>query len=241
MQEIASGFLKVQAFRSGVRGDKDAHRVLGIIECGLDVVALGLVHVPVQRKDCAWLRVKGAKAAVEVCGGAPIGVLATTGTIRSEAYVRAVARFDSSVEVIGQACPKFVPLIESGLADSEEAEEAARDCVQPLLAQGAGTIILGCTHYPFLARPIQAAAGPDVTIVDPAEETAGVLANILLERGILSERLDAPHEFFASGDASGFATLGSAFLGRTIERVEHAKELSVGGYQLSVGTTMTDD
>ena len=58
----------------------------------------------------------GAKAAVAVSNGAPIGVLATTGTIKSEAYVRGVARFDPSVKVVGQACPKFVPLVESGLS-----------------------------------------------------------------------------------------------------------------------------
>jgi len=77
--------------------------------------------------------------------------------------------------------------------------------------------------------------------VDPAEETAGALANTLVERGMLSERLGSPHEFVASGDSSGFTTLGSAFLGRSIERVEQEKELSVGGYQLPVRTLITDN
>jgi len=162
----------------------------------------------------------GAKAAVGVANGSPIGVLATTGTIRSEAYVRAVARLDAAARVLGQACPRFVPLIESGLAESEQAEEAARTYVAPLLAGGCGAIILGCTHYPFVRRAIQAAVGDGVTIVDPAEETAGVLAKTLLERGLLSARLESPHEFFSSGDSSGFATLGSAFLGKTIDRVD---------------------
>lgn len=178
----------------------------------------------------------GAKAAVDVANGSPIGVLATTGTIRSEAYVRAVARFDPSAKVFGQACPKFVPLIESGLHDSEQAKEAARTYVEPLLAQGCGAIILGCTHYPFVARAIRAAVGNGVKIVDPAEETASVLEKTLLERGLLSEQPDSPHEFFASGDSSGFATLGSAFLGRTINRVEKA----VISLQLSVVSRDTD-
>jgi glutamate racemase len=167
----------------------------------------------------------GAKAALAVANGCPIGVLATTGTIRSEAYVRAVARFDPSAQVIGQACPRFVPLVESGLHDSEQAEEAARTYVEPLLTHGCGAIILGCTHYPFAARAIRAAAGEAVKIIDPAEETASVLAKTLLERGMLSGRLDSPHEFFASGDSSGFATLGSAFLGRAIQSVELVETL----------------
>lgn len=179
----------------------------------------------------------GAKAAAGVCKGAPVGVLATSGTIRSEAYVRAVARFEPSVSVIGQACPKFVPLIESGQADSEDAEAAARTYVEPLLAAGCRTIVMGCTHYPFLRDQIQAAAGPSVTLIDPAEETARVLENTLLERGLASSRIIAPHGFYASGDASGFATIGSTFLGRTIAHVQQVDWDIVVSCQSSVLTS----
>lgn len=172
----------------------------------------------------------GAKAAVEAANGAPIGVLATTGTIRSGAYLRAVAQFDTSAQVIGQACPAFVPLIESGLADSPQAKQAARAYVEPLLARGCRTIILGCTHYPFVRRAIEAAAGDGVKIIDPAEETARVLANTLLERGLLSTRAELPHRFFASGEAVGLATFGSAFLGRCIDDVEPVKPPSGSAY-----------
>ncbi len=151
-----------------------------------------------------------------------IGVLATTGTVRSEAYVRAIQRLDPSARVIQQACPRFVPLVESGLADSEEAEAAACTYVEPLRHAGCGTIILGCTHYPFLRLAIQAAAGDGITIVDPAEETVQALSNILLERGIASDALESSHEFYASGGTSGFADLGSRFLGRPIGNVETA-------------------
>lgn len=163
----------------------------------------------------------GAKAAVDVCDGAPIGVLATTGTIKSGAYVTAVARLDPSIRVVGQACPKFVPLVESGQADSEEAEAAACTYVASLLAEGCRTIVLGCTHYPFLRKQIEAAAGLGVSVVDPAEETVRVLENTLLEQGLISAGLDGQHEFYASGDTGGFAALGSAFLGRGIPLVEH--------------------
>lgn len=163
----------------------------------------------------------GAKAAVDASCGTPIGVLATTGTIKSEAYVRAVARFDATIPVFGQACPKFVPLIESGRAESEEAEAAACTYIAPLLAEGCRTIVLGCTHYPFLRKQIEAVAGAGVTVVDPAEETVRVLENTLVEQGMTSDGLEGPHEFYASGDTEGFATLGSAFLGRQIDAVQH--------------------
>jgi glutamate racemase len=82
-----------------------------------------------------------------------------------------------------------------------------------------GTIILGCTHYPFLRAAIESAAGPSVRIIDPAEETVSSLEKILLDRSLASESLDCPHEFYASGDAADFATFGSEFLGRKIDRV----------------------
>ena len=170
----------------------------------------------------------GSKAAIEVAGGRPIGVLATTGTVKSEAYVRAIHRLDASPAVVQQACPKFVPLVEAGLADSEEAEAAACDYVAPILRAGCRTIILGCTHYPFLRRAIESAAGPGVAIVDPAEETARALAKVLHERGIAADAPDGPHTFYASGETRGFAELGSRFLGRPITEAI-SRQLSVVG------------
>jgi glutamate racemase len=161
----------------------------------------------------------GAKAAVDASDGAPIGVLATTGTVKCNAYMHAISRFDPVARVVQQACPKLVPLVEKGKTDSEEAEAAVRGYVEPLLREGCGTIILGCTHYPFLRCAIESAAGPDVTVVDPAKETARVLKNILLERNEASNRLSGPHAFYTSGESAGFAALGGAFLGRPIEHV----------------------
>lgn len=189
----------------------------------LDASRLAFPHIPI-----IGVIDPGAKAAVAVSNGNPIGVLATTGTIKSGAYARAAKRYDPTSEVFGQACPKFVPLVESGLTETEEAEAAACTYVAPLLADGCRTIVLGCTHYPFLRAQIQSAAGAGVTIVDPAEETVSTLENTLLERGMTSEKLGAAHEFYVSGDPSGFATLGSAFLGREIHNAQHIewKEVS---------------
>lgn len=162
----------------------------------------------------------GARAAASVAQGRPIGVLATTGTIRSGAYERAIGSLDSGCVVVSQACPKFVPLVESGQSDSEDAEAAARTYVAPLMREFCSTLILGCTHYPFLRRVIEAAAGSGVNIVDPAEEAARMLAAVLDKRGIAGSNLTAAHEFYTSGNTDGFATLGGAFLGRPIEEVQ---------------------
>ena len=161
----------------------------------------------------------GARAAVTVAGDEPIGVLATSGTVKSGAYEKNIHLLDPKHKVVQQACPKFVPLVESGKAESEETEAAARDYAAPLIREGCKTIILGCTHYPFVRRAIELAAGPEVNIVDPAKETVLALSEILKERCIDSHKLDGANMFYASGDTSGFAVLGSAFLGREIESV----------------------
>lgn len=161
----------------------------------------------------------GAKAAVEASGGGPIGVLATTGTVRSEAYVRAAHRLDPSLRVVQQACPEFVPLVESGKADTEEAEAAARAYVTPLVRAGCRTLVLGCTHYPFLRRAIRAAAGPGVRIVDPAQETARLLHKVLSERRAAADSASPRHTYCTTGDAAAFAEMGSLLLGRRIESV----------------------
>jgi len=194
-----------------------------------DVLILGMIE-------------PGARAAVGVANGKPIGVLATTGTINNGSYERAIRKLDPRCKVIGQACPKFVPLVESGQAQNEDAEAAARTYVALLNRELCSTIVLGCTHYPFVRQAIEAAAGPDVTIVDPAEAVALELARLLAERGIAGDTLTAPHEFYASGETAGFAALGGAFLGRQIEEVRRVEwgvdlgELSAVGSQPSADT-----
>lgn len=237
---------EIQEFALGIVGflvDKGAKAV--VMACNMSsAVALDVSRAAYPDVPILGVIEPGAKAAVGVAKGSPIGILATTGTIKSDAYFRAIARLDEAAKVVGQACPKFVPLVESGLTDSEDAEAAACTYVRPLLAAGCRTIVLGCTHYPFLRARIQSAAGADVTIVDPAEETVSSLENMLMGRGIASEKLDSPHEFYTSGDASGFAALGSAFLGKKIEAVEQvvlSRQLSVVSPGTRDSLLKTDD
>lgn len=165
----------------------------------------------------------GSAAAVRASGNKPIGVLATTGTVRSEAYPRTIARLAPAAQVLQKSCPGFVPLVEAGLCDTEEAANEVRACVEPLVGMGCRTLVLGCTHYPFLRKTIEAVAGADVTIVDPAEETVRVLGNELMRAGISGQEPADSHQFLASGDCEDFAVLGSKFLGRRIEGVRKVR------------------
>ena len=166
----------------------------------------------------------GVRAALRSASGRPIGVLATKGTVSTRAYSKTLMRLMPEAEVIEQACPRFVPLIEAGKWDSDEAREAVQEYITPLIRANCDSLILGCTHYPFLIRFIRLEAGPSVTIIDPAEETAVEAANILFDASA-SGGLDPParlrrvHAYFTSGDPQQFAELGSPLLGSRITGV----------------------
>jgi glutamate racemase len=192
-----------------------------VIACNMmSAIALRLVRIRHPSIPIIGVIEPGVKSALEIRNNGPIGVLATTGTVKSEAYKNSIARLDSSVQVIQQPCPQFVPIVESGMSDSDEADQAAHEYVGPLCKQGCRVIILGCTHYPFLRSAIQRAAGPDVSVVDPAEATAHTLKNILSDHDLLSSQA-RPHSFYITSDNSNFAKLGSLFLGRSIDNICH--------------------
>src|SRR2546426_8556622 len=120
----------------------------------------------------------GAAAALTATARRAIGVLATVLTVRSGAYVRALRDLDPLVDVAQQACPRLVPLVEDGRANTAEAEGAVREYVEPLLTEGGvvrpvvDTLLLRCTHYPLSPPIIEKAAGRDLTVVDSAATTA---------------------------------------------------------------------
>ncbi len=113
----------------------------------------------------------GARAAL-LTGAERIGVVGTEGTIRSEAYQKALAGLGPAVEVLAVPCPLLVPLAEEGWGDHAITDQVARFYLQPLLDWGAETIILGCTHYPLLRPSLQRVVGPDVRLVDSASAVA---------------------------------------------------------------------
>lgn len=105
-----------------------------------------------------------------------VGVLATEGTVRSGAYETEIKRVNPDATVMQVACPRFVPLVEAGETESEEAESAAREYLEPLSRADCDTIILGCTHYPYLLPVLYRVSSElwnrPVTFIDPAEELA---------------------------------------------------------------------
>lgn len=162
----------------------------------------------------------GARSAVEASGGT-VGVLATNATAHSLAFTQAVQALDPRRRVVEQGCPRFVPLVESGRAETGEAEDAACEYLAPLRAAGAQSIILGCTHFPFLLPALHRAirrmgdASFRPAFVDPSEEAVRVAVPLFP----LSGALDAPVHFAASGDPEAFRCHASALLGEALPPV----------------------
>lgn len=156
----------------------------------------------------------GARRAVEVTRSGRIGVIGTAGTIRSSAYTRAIKRLKPDAEVLTRACPLFVPLAEEGWIDNQVARLTAQMYLQELKEAGVDTLVLGCTHYPLLKPMIANVMGPDVMLVDSAEETARTVSAILAAKGLLrpfSEK--GNHNYYVSDIPAGFIRVGNRFLG----------------------------
>lgn len=122
-----------------------------------------------------------------------IGVLATAGTLKGSKYLNTKGKYEDDVKIVEHVGQGFVELVEAGDLDSPKAEEVVRESVTPLLAECADTIVLGCTHYPFLAPVIQRIAGDDVTVIDPAPAVARQTVKVMQEVGLLPAELpEAP-------------------------------------------------
>ncbi|MGE5588382.1 MAG: glutamate racemase [Clostridia bacterium] len=161
----------------------------------------------------------GARSAAKATRTGRIGVIATEGTARSGAYERAIRELMPEAAVFTKGCPLLVPFIEAGRAHSPEAWKALRDYLAPLLELGIDTLVLGCTHYPFLEDEIRRIVGPDVAVVDPAGETVEAASALLYDLDLASPARTGPDEFAVSGDPGGFARVAEKLLGNRLPRV----------------------
>ena len=159
----------------------------------------------------------GAEAAIAAAPQGPIAVIATEGTVKGGAYVRAIHAL-ANVGVAQQACPLFVPMAEEGLIDGHIAEAIAHRYLDPLLATlpKPKCLVLGCTHFPALKNVIARVAGPDIILVDSAMTTATAVAKILDEKNLRADGKNPHHHFLATDAPDRFARVGKIFLGADI-------------------------
>lgn len=182
---------------------------LPALRARLDIPVVGVVE-PGVRAAAATTRTRRAV------------VIATRATVTSGVYEEVAGRLDPRLAVRTVACPGLVELVEEGRTSGPEATAAVRDRLAPLLSARVDTLVLGCTHFPLLARPISEVVGRDVTLVSSADETAFEVRDLLSRLGWLRPDDGPPgrRRYLTTGDAATFAQLGQRFLGTPLGVVE---------------------
>ncbi|MGF7429740.1 glutamate racemase [Thermoanaerobacterium thermosaccharolyticum] len=161
----------------------------------------------------------GAESAAYLTKNKKVGVIATTRTIESRSYEKNIKLIDSGIDVFGKACPRFVPLVEEGLANSDEAFKCAKEYLSVLNNEEIDTLVLGCTHYPILINAIKNAVHKDVIIVDPAIKLSEKVKSYLEENAMLNSRHTGKTEYFVSGNKENFVNTAKLILNEDIEKI----------------------
>jgi glutamate racemase len=146
-----------------------------------------------------------------------VGVLATTGTLQSAKFAALLDRFASDVRVITRPCPGLVELIEAGELHSDVTRELLRGYVEPLLAEGCDTLILGCTHYPFIKPLLLELVPPSVSLIDTGMAVAKQLQRLLGERDLLADSGGCATRLWSSGNMSNLIHVLPLLLGTEAE------------------------
>jgi glutamate racemase len=175
----------------------------------------------------------GARALVRATRSGAVGVIGTVGTVGSGSYQRGVATAVRAATADGAAlpeidltcaaCPGFVEFVERGVTSGDEITVLAERLLAPVVEAKVDTLLLGCTHYPYLARVIGEVMGREVVLVSSADETAFELSRLLADRGLARPATATPgtHRFVSSGDVDWFRALGRRLLGPELASVEH--------------------
>lgn len=164
----------------------------------------------------------GAETAVEY-SREKIGVIGTTATITSGAYERAIREKQPDAIIVPKACPLFVPLVEEGWAAHRVTTLVIEEYLLPLKEQGVDSLVLGCTHYPVLIKPISEVMGAGIRLIDSARTTAQQVFSILKTLGWLCRSKGGQNgredEFYVTDFPERFKSVGEIFLERKIEKV----------------------
>lgn len=162
----------------------------------------------------------GAKRAVNTTHNGRIGVIATEATVESNAYVSAIKRLNSGLEVFSQACPLFVALAEEGWHNHKATQMIASEYLAPLKSANIDTLVLGCTHYPLLKKTIQIVMGDEVTLIDSGECVADEVVTLLTETDKQSLSSATPEDLFCVTDSGRrFRRIAELFLDAPIQNL----------------------
>ena len=145
------------------------------------------------------------KPAAAMTRSGVVGILATPATFQGRLFQATAGRYASGIELVRQVCDGLAERVERGELDGPETEAELRGFLQPIIAAGADTVVLACTHYPFVIEPIRRIVGPQVSVIDPAPAIARHLGDVLDAQGLAAHRgRTGRHAFFTSGEIDPF-------------------------------------
>lgn len=202
-------FLKTQNVKAIVVACNTASALaLPVIKEELDIPIIGVVK-------------PGAKVAANTTKTNKVGIIGTEATVNSAIYTQTIQGVNPDIEVIGKACPLFVPLVEEGWLKDTVTEQIATRYLDTFHDTGIDTLILGCTHYPLLRSLIGRLMGSDVQLVNPAYETAAALKTLLEHKGICNpippQLQNDMYQFYVSDAADKFKHFANSILPYDVE------------------------
>ncbi|MFA6386484.1 MAG: glutamate racemase [Candidatus Paceibacterota bacterium] len=174
------------------------------------------------------------KKAVEMTTTGVVGVLATPATFDGELYNSVVERFAQNVEIHKDTCLELVERIEKGDFDSKETKIILENALKPMLLDGIDTVVLGCTHYPFVIPAIKAIVGSEVNVIDPTPAIVRQVSHLLTDSGLISKNKDEKKiSIFTSRDGVGIKIILEKLFNKEINvmRVDWTKDLKINNYE----------
>jgi glutamate racemase len=182
--------------------------VLEEIQHTLSIPVIGVIH-------------PGARSAVKITKNKQIGIIGTVGTIQSRAYEIALQSISNKIQVKVLACPRFVPIVESGDYETKEVYRIVEQELAPFIGEGIDTLVLGCTHYPLLTPIIQEVMGHDVQLISSGSETAREVSTILYHNRLLNNTGQCKdHLFLTTGSREAFQKVANKIFQQKIEEIK---------------------
>ncbi|GFZ27332.1 glutamate racemase [Lactobacillus corticis] len=192
-----------------------------IIACNTaTAVAMATVQAEIAPQVIGVIQ-SGGLAAARSSRNKKVAVVGTSATVASKNYTKEITFRDPAIQVEELATPKLAPLVEAQKSPSEN-DQIVKASLAPLIGKDFDTLVLGCTHYPLIRSSFQKAVGPDVKIIDPADQVAEYTSKVLARDGLLSET-PATHRYYTTGDVEHFEKLARPFLGQADLTAEHVE------------------
>ncbi|MGB9897042.1 glutamate racemase, partial [Thermanaerothrix sp.] len=215
---------EVRGFAEGITRFLLRHGARVIVVACNTASAAALYHLRTMYPDVPFVGMEPAvKPAAEQTQTGRVGVLATPATFQGALYASVVERFASHVRLYQDTCPGLVEAIEAGDLNGETPRQILERALRPMLAEGIDTVVLGCTHYPFVIPLIQEITGAEVRVIDPAPAVARQTQRVLDQRGWLTPLGRAGKvRFFTSGEVERLRMQVQRLLGErevTVEKV----------------------